>query len=89
LGGSDYITSYQEKKKKKNNNANDILRLGIWQVALFFSVAHDVHFMLWVICECHEEGEGKWREEVQESEGRGSNMDALYMYLTVPTGEMQ
>jgi hypothetical protein len=48
-------------------------------VALFFFVARDVHFMLSVICECHEEGEAKWREEVQESEGRRSNMDELYL----------
>jgi hypothetical protein len=61
LGGSGY-TTFSQEKKKKNNKADDILRLGIWQMALFFSVARDVHFMLSVICECHEAGEAKWRE---------------------------
>jgi hypothetical protein len=74
LGASGYITSSQEKNQK-NNNAKDILRVGTWQVALFFFVPRDVHFMLSVICECHEEGEAKRKEEVQENERRRSNVD--------------
>jgi hypothetical protein len=50
LGGSTYII-YSQEKKKKNNNARDILRVGTWQVALFFFIPCDVHLTLSVICE--------------------------------------
>jgi hypothetical protein len=43
------ITSSQEKKEK-HNNANDILRVGTWQVAAFCFLPRDAHFVTSVVC---------------------------------------